>query len=109
MNKYRVDGKQLILKLAQPKYRAPKQPRYQQPTSHETSGYYAQNQVSSGSLKIKRKEILTFRKENCECTVADSFSESSEHIDAASICDDYLCTNSSAGLYHYQGKCVMLR
>ncbi|VDK77666.1 unnamed protein product [Litomosoides sigmodontis] len=40
MNKYRVDGKQLILKLAQPKYRAPRQPRHlQQQTQHNVTGY----------------------------------------------------------------------
>lgn len=52
MNKYRVDGKQLLLKLAQPKYRAPRQPRhmqqqqqqYQSP-GYESSAYYTYNQV----------------------------------------------------------------
>uniref|UniRef100_A0A0R3RGR0 tRNA selenocysteine-associated protein 1 n=1 Tax=Elaeophora elaphi TaxID=1147741 RepID=A0A0R3RGR0_9BILA len=44
MNKYRVDGKQLILKLAQPKYRAPRQPRHlqqqqQQQVQHNVTGY----------------------------------------------------------------------
>ncbi|KAM3727291.1 tRNA selenocysteine 1-associated protein [Dirofilaria immitis] len=44
MNKYRVDGKQLILKLAQPKYRAPRQPRnlqqqQQQQPQHNVTGY----------------------------------------------------------------------
>lgn len=55
MNKYRVDGKQLILKLAQPKYRAPRQPRQlqqqQQQIQHnniagyDTTTNYLQNQV----------------------------------------------------------------
>lgn len=53
MNKYRVDGKQLILKLAQPKYRAPRQPRHlqqQQQAPHNATGYdtttnYLQTQV----------------------------------------------------------------
>lgn len=56
MNKYRVDGKQLILKLAQPKYRAPRQPRHLQQqqqqqqaqpnaTGYDTTTNYLQTQV----------------------------------------------------------------
>uniref|UniRef100_A0A914RPI0 tRNA selenocysteine-associated protein 1 n=1 Tax=Parascaris equorum TaxID=6256 RepID=A0A914RPI0_PAREQ len=45
MNKYRVDGKQLLLKLAQPKYRAPRQARQQHPLAYDASTYYAHAQV----------------------------------------------------------------
>ncbi|VDN04647.1 unnamed protein product [Thelazia callipaeda] len=54
MNKYRVDGKQLILKLAQPKYRAPRQSRHIQQQQQQTqphqniSGY-----ESSGYLSVQ--------------------------------------------------------
>uniref|UniRef100_F1LBW7 tRNA selenocysteine 1-associated protein 1 n=1 Tax=Ascaris suum TaxID=6253 RepID=F1LBW7_ASCSU len=44
MNKYRVDGKQLLLKLAQPKYRAPRQARQQHPLAYDASTYYAHAQ-----------------------------------------------------------------
>ncbi|VDM38473.1 unnamed protein product [Toxocara canis] len=47
MNKYRVDGRQLLLKLAQPKYRAPRQARQQQQqqqAAYDASVFYGQLQ-----------------------------------------------------------------
>ncbi|VDN19155.1 unnamed protein product [Gongylonema pulchrum] len=55
MNKYRVGGKQLLLKLAQPKYRAPKTPRYlqqQQAPACETMGYYASTQDNRAVAQV---------------------------------------------------------
>jgi hypothetical protein len=45
MNKARVHGKELILKLAQPKYRAPKAARGAQTTQYDPSSYYPQVQA----------------------------------------------------------------
>lgn len=68
MNKYRVDGKQLLLKLAQPKYRAPRQARQQHPLAYDASTYYAHAQVqisyicrfiASADLKKLIRSILS--------------------------------------------------
>lgn len=45
MNKYRVDGKQLILKLAPPKHKAPRQNRQQAQNSYDSLSYYRHPQV----------------------------------------------------------------
>lgn len=45
MNKYRVEGRPIFLKLAQPKYRAPRQPKFQGVSGADTFGYYVQQQV----------------------------------------------------------------
>ncbi|VDK81288.1 unnamed protein product [Gongylonema pulchrum] len=63
MNKYRVGGKQLLLKLAQPKYRAPKTPRYlqqQQAPACETVGYYAGTQVFLDTTEIDYHFFFVF-------------------------------------------------
>lgn len=68
MNKYRIDGRQLLLKLAQPKFRAPRQGRgsQSQAQSQPYSGYDApsyhsqpQNQVFfAGSCRLLRRYEL---------------------------------------------------
>ncbi|MFH4977079.1 hypothetical protein AB6A40_003788 [Gnathostoma spinigerum] len=59
MNKYRVDGKQLILKLAQPKYRAPRPPRHPERCQREsTSGYYAAAQPYATAVQYYDPNIL---------------------------------------------------
>ncbi len=44
MNKYRVRGKEIVLKLAQPKYRAPKAARMMQNPQYDPTNYYPQYQ-----------------------------------------------------------------
>ena len=45
MNKFKVRGKEILLKLAQPKYRAPKGARQQETARYDPAKYYPQYQV----------------------------------------------------------------
>uniref|UniRef100_A0A0N5AWA4 tRNA selenocysteine 1-associated protein 1 n=1 Tax=Syphacia muris TaxID=451379 RepID=A0A0N5AWA4_9BILA len=47
MNKYRVDGKQLLLKLAPPKHKAPRQNRQQLQMNYDSTPYYRSPQENS--------------------------------------------------------------
>ncbi|VDK64570.1 unnamed protein product [Onchocerca ochengi] len=71
MNKYRVDGKQLILKLAQPKYRAPRQPRHLQQqqqqqqaqpnaTGYDTTNNYLQTQENVASSLASPTSVASY-------------------------------------------------